>query len=357
MHASSFSASQSWGFHEKYIVIAILTLLLALIYYHLLPKPIHGIPHNSSATGMLLGDIPAMEKESNNNTLAWMIKQTQKFSSPICQLFIIPFGKPVVFVSDFHEAQDILMRRKEFDRSDYSIALLGGALENHHINLKTGPAWKKHRELLQSLMAPEFLNNVAGRNIYDSVSRLVTLWEMKTRVAAGKPFAADKDIYYTALDAVLDFALGYGYTSRALPPQIEAVKLMGSQRTRQNSTDEPIEFPVGLIDSGITAILQTSEAIGDVANLGFISLGWWWKKLQHKERKFRGIRRQFFKQQASLSVAKLQNSYGTGDKSWVSSATDVMIQNERTYAEKDGREPMYWSDTMHDEVCFVLKLL
>ncbi|KAI9154759.1 Ent-kaurene oxidase-like protein [Paramyrothecium foliicola] len=351
----SSHVSHGWAFQDVCLMAAVTIAALTSIYYYLLPKPINGIPCNSAAVTSLLGDIPAMEKECENNAIAWMIKQAQKFSSPICQLFIIPFGKPVVFLSDFHESQDILMRRKEFDRSDYSIELLGGSLKMHHINLKTGPTWKAHRRLLQDLMTPKFLNNVAGRNIYDSVSRLVTLWDIKARAATGCAFAADKDIYYTALDAVLDFTFGSSYPDRALPAQIEAAERFGCEVTHRNHSTALVTFTLAPVAHVIVAILQASEAIGEVSNAGFISLAWWWRKLQQKEKKFRTIRRDFLQEQASKATAKLESNMNSHDEEWVNSAADLMIQRERTFAEKDGREPVYWSDTIHDEACIDLQ--
>lgn len=61
-------------------------------------------------------------------------------------------------------------------------------------------------------MTPNFLHNVAGHNIYSSASRLVSLWTMKNRIADGRPYTASMDIYYTEIDAVIDFTFGDGYS-------------------------------------------------------------------------------------------------------------------------------------------------
>lgn len=121
--------------------LAVAVVLITLCYF-LLPKPIGGIPYNSSATSSVLGEIPALMRESPGSAFNWMKAQALKLSSPISQIFTIPFGKPVVLLTDYHASQDILMRHKEFDRSYYSISLLSGIAEQHHINLKTGPTWK-----------------------------------------------------------------------------------------------------------------------------------------------------------------------------------------------------------------------
>ncbi|KAI9162708.1 Cytochrome P450 monooxygenase TRI13 [Paramyrothecium foliicola] len=338
------------AFRNVCLMAAVVVAFLTWLYYYLLPKPIRGIPYNSKATASLLGDIPTMTKECNNNAIPWMIKQAQKFSSPLCQLFIIPFGKPIVFLSDFYEAQDILMRRKEFDRADYTIKIMSGAIENHHINLKTGSGWKAHRRLLQDLMTSKFLNNTAGRNIYDSASRLVALWDIKSRGAAGRPFAADKDIYYTAIDSVLDFTFGSSYNDRALPAQIEALQDLDQRETPQgHRTDIPMTFKSSPINSAIVALLQSSEAIGEVSNTPFIPLSWWWKKLQSKEKQFRDTRRKYLHEHTLKATQKFHNA-GFNNGEWVNSAVDLIIQRESILAKKENREPIFWSETIHDEL-------
>ncbi|KAL5592998.1 hypothetical protein FOBRF1_012100 [Fusarium oxysporum] len=266
----------------------------------------------------------------------------------------MPFSKPVVYISDFIEAQDILLRRKEFDRSDYAIALLKPSAEHHHVNLKTGPQWKQQRRLLQDLMAPKFLHNVAAQNIYNSALRLVTLWKTKARAAAGQPFAAEKDIYYTALDAVLDFTFGDNFADRTMPSQIQAAmdatKRAASSASGSKGANSSFEFPTGSTTEVIEAILQGSKAVGEIANSGFITLAWWWKKLQPSEKQFRRIRHDFVKDQVFKSIKTLQRHNGTEKEDWVSSAIDLMLQRETMFAKKEGREPQLWSGIMHDEI-------
>ncbi|KAK1975245.1 cytochrome P450 [Colletotrichum cereale] len=140
------------------IVAATIGIALYALYQYLLPKPIAGIPYNPSALKSIFGDIPAMVKNCNGSPmrwmvsqgLRWMVSQGQRRNSPIFQVFVMPFAKPSVVVSDFRKAQDILMRRKEFDRSDFTIALLSS-------------------EIL----------GVAVPNIYESAPWLVDLWRAK----------------------------------------------------------------------------------------------------------------------------------------------------------------------------------
>ncbi|TID01590.1 Cytochrome P450 3A11 [Colletotrichum higginsianum] len=336
------------------IVAAAIAVALYALYQYLLPKPIAGIPYNPAATQSLLGDIPTMLKESNGSPLRWMAKQGQRHSSPLFQLFITPFSKPIVVVSDFREAQDILMRRKEFDRSDFSIALLGGESPNFHINLKSGQEWKSHRRLLQDLMTPRFLSGVAAPNIYESATKLIDLWKQKARVVDGRPFSAEKDIYFAALDAVLDFGFGDSYPHRALPPQIELLKAAEEQTVQQSpdpaAAGTPVDFPVARPHESIEATLAIGDLVQDVADSGFIKLAWWLKGFQPHERKLKNMRTEFLREQASHAVEKLQRESDEENESWVKCAVDLIVQRERSFAKKEGREPVYWSLTMKDEL-------
>ncbi|KAL2848182.1 hypothetical protein BJY01DRAFT_246507 [Aspergillus pseudoustus] len=300
---------------------AIIFVLASVLYFYLLPKSIKGIPHNAAAIRLLLGDIPALEREAGDNSLGWMDQQARKFSRPICQLFILPFGKPIVYVSDFYEAQDILLRRKEFDRSDYSIALLKPRAEHHYVILKTGQEWKRQRRLLQDLMTPKFLHDVAARNIYTS------------RIES---FAADKDIYFTALDAVLDFIFGENYPDRALPPQIKAALELGRRATSSEETLESAEtafdFSSANVSEGISAILQASDTLAEPS-----------------ERRVRRIRHVFVKDQVFKSIEALQSNEANDGNDWVGSAIDLVMQRERLFAKNEDREPQLWSGIMHDE--------
>jgi hypothetical protein len=93
---------------------------------------------------------------------AWMRGQFAAHNSPIVQLFIRPLGKPYVLVSDFREAQDILIRRtKEFDRSNRSIAAFRGLVGDSHIAMRsTDHRFRTSKELVKDLMSTTFLNEV-----------------------------------------------------------------------------------------------------------------------------------------------------------------------------------------------------
>lgn len=337
-------------FYTILFAVTALSYLIYLLYRHLLPRPIPGIPYNVEATSSLLGDLPRFQKETNgSNLFQWMVKQTRVHRSPIVQTFIEPFRKPSVVVVDFREGQDILMRRKEFDRSDFSIDALGGEAPKFHINLKTGPEWKAHRRLLQDLMNPKFLHEVAAPNIYKSSTRLLELWKAKARITDGKPFQAEMDFFYAALDAVFDFGFGDAVEQRALIPQMEAVDGDKSQRHKA-AEGLFVGFPTAPIDPSLQAMLNAAENVGPVTASGWPKLAWWLISWKPNVRRNRAIIDEFTKDQLVKAADKYTNGGADDSDDFVKSAIDHMVQREATAAKKEGREPVFWNRTMRDEV-------
>lgn len=78
-----------------------------LFYRWLLPTPIPGIPYNPEAIKSVFGDIPSMLKHVQTSKMIsdWIQSHTTRHASPIVQLFIDIFGKPVVVISDYRETQ------------------------------------------------------------------------------------------------------------------------------------------------------------------------------------------------------------------------------------------------------------
>lgn len=243
------------------------------------------------------------------------------------------------------------MRRKEWDRSDWSIALLSGVGPQHHINMKTGPVWKAHRRLLQDLMTPKFLKNVAAENICWSAQGIVRLWETKARVAGNRPFDATPDIFYAALDAVLDFSFGESFPHRAVRAQTEAVSKMENNETTIADNGKPFNFASAQLHETLNATLHAGEAIGEVLDSPWPKISWWWKNnWQPSDKNHRRIRQEFIKEQIFKAVERLESQKDKSDDAWIMSAVDLMMDREQQLARKDGRQPVYWSNVMRDEV-------
>lgn len=144
-----------FGLSTFFLLTGGLTISLYLAYRKELPTPLPGIPYNKEATCSILGDMVSMVKHvgTTKEIWIWLASHNVKHQSPIVQVFTRPFAKPWIIVTDFREAQDVLLRRtKEFDRSNFFGDLFLGVVPRHHISMKTpDEQFKKHRRWLQDL--------------------------------------------------------------------------------------------------------------------------------------------------------------------------------------------------------------
>ncbi|KAJ6779598.1 hypothetical protein PWT90_08380 [Aphanocladium album] len=338
------------------IGIAIIGVPIALYVLRklLLPRPIPGIPYSKEGASSILGDLPAILRESPKNPHGWIIDQIRRHNNPIAQVFLLPFGKPSIIISDFREAQDIMVRRKEFDRSSLIIDTIGGEAPLFHANMRTNTTWKAHRKLLQDLMSPEFLHNVAAPNIYKSVTRLMELWHMKSDIVGTVPFEPKVDLFHTSLDAIFDFGYGDAAVERVLIPQLEVMsQLTEEQRTAiadRARRGHTFEFPTAPVPAPMHAILKTANHILPPMAYGFPTVGWWIIGLFPSVRKMRVVRDAFIKGQVLKSAEKLEKTSEKDRNSSVQSAMDHIVGRERAMAESAGRKPVYWSQAIQDEV-------
>ncbi|KAK4139716.1 cytochrome P450 [Dichotomopilus funicola] len=346
---------------QKGCGVSILGLSLWRLYVALLPKPIAGIPYNHASARSLLGDIPGFMLAAwrTREPITWLLSQARATGSPISQIFLAPFGgRPFVTITDFRETQDILVRRgKEFDRSSVLTDTLGVALPHHHIVRKTDAVWRSQRRLLQDLMLPKFLHGIAAPNIYASVDQLVQLWGSKTEIASGRPFSPERDIYYAALDAVLEFGFGRNFTHRATQPQLDAMLKLGPEEVQKlrgeeaGSADTPVEFVNAPLHETIVAILDSGDIVEALQSSPFPRLGLWFQKTFTNFNKTWNTKNQFLEDEIRKAVDRMEKQDGeASDESWVMSAVDHIVHRERGFAEKEGRKADYWTPVIRDEV-------
>lgn len=142
----------------------IAAVFLYLAYRWALPKPIPGIPYDESARRNILGNLPEIRAylKKHGRFRPWIVAHPVRHKAPLTQFWLRPFAGPSLILSDFQEAQDILLRRtKEFDRDQRSVNIMQSAVSNHHIAMKSNdPRFKGNKELVKDLMAPAFLNEV-----------------------------------------------------------------------------------------------------------------------------------------------------------------------------------------------------
>lgn len=336
-------------------ILASALLALYLLYVRLSPKPIPGIPYNKEAARSIFGDMPSLAAHATatGEPMDWFRQQTEKHRpSPLCQVFVRPFAKPFVLLSDFREVQAMMLSRpKDFDRSRIFRDILGGAGVHHHILKKTNSAWRAQRKLLSDLMTPAFIHNVAAAHVYEAIDNIIELWEAKARIADGRPFNVELDAYYLALDAVVAFSYGNSYSERALTPQIELLNSLTKDEIaalRQGDSDHLIEFPEAKVHEALAATLTMVQMTDKLQSSVVPTFTWWWLSKTAKIRKAWSARDRFVTGEIEKAVSRLQ---GQGDDDgWMRCAVDLIVSRVRQFAAKEGRSPEYVTPVIIEEV-------
>ncbi|KAG7044339.1 cytochrome P450 [Colletotrichum scovillei] len=204
-------------------------------------------------------------------------------------------------------------------------------------------------------MTPVFLYRVAAPNIYKSALCLLDLWKRKAYLAEGRAFSAENDVFYAALDAVLDFGFGDAAPMRALIPQVELLASMSAangmaEQSSAHYTDV-LEFPTASIDPGLEATLQSAENVGGVAMTGFPKLAWSVIGLRPSVRRGRAVRDDFLVDQVLQASDRFKTQLRDVDNEdkHVKSAIDLMVRRLNSVMEKEGHLLPDWIETMRAE--------
>ncbi|KAI1214429.1 cytochrome P450 [Annulohypoxylon truncatum] len=189
------------------LAVILLRFLVKLLFY---PRPLSGIPYDTGSAKRITGDLPSIT-EAFNETTEWtrpIGRRSLKYGSPIHQLFMNPFSKPLIMVDDPREAADILLRRsKEFDK-DTTFGVWQTFIPRSTIAQSTTPEYKAQRKTWQDTMHPDFLRKVMARHIYAAAEDLTKLWEVRCSHSVGHPIDVSEDFSYAALDAIWTATFG-----------------------------------------------------------------------------------------------------------------------------------------------------
>ncbi|KAI1746834.1 cytochrome P450 [Xylaria castorea] len=310
--------------------VNLLLVLLALALYlgrrAILPKPLAGIPYNRDAANRVIGDIPEMMGYvlRTKRIFCWLTSLTARHDSVIIQAFIKPASLPWIVVTDPFEAQDILLRRKEFDRSGFFGELIGGILPEQHIQfLSSDVRFKNSRNLINHLMAPTFISKVSAPEVYKSVHTLIKVWQAKCVMAKGRPFSAHYDITYAALDSIFASSFGLPEAESATYQRLEAV--LQWEPEISSNVNEPVTFPDSCIPETFAAVLTLANSLPYM-------------------RKAAAIKDNYIRKKVEESVALIDR--GNDEPH---SALHSVLLREREVASKEARQPDYHKRAISDE--------
>ncbi|KAI1821334.1 cytochrome P450 [Xylaria intraflava] len=325
--------------------IALTAATFYTLYLWLLPKPLPGIAYNPEATKTLWGDEPAMTRylSASGEFSSWLGEQCLRLKSPVAQIFVQPFQKPWILVADFHEIQDILMRRTDFEKPQFLIDGLA-ALGDFHARYKTADqAFRSRRQLRQDLMAPKFLNGYIGPFSHIKGLQLVELFEKKADLAQGRPFRVREDYARAVLDVMLHHAFGDTWDETAMEPQLELLASTSPSDISRGGIDEPVAFPEAPRSFFLKLLHETAEIMERTTISPTPQLSFWWWSQQGWFKKIVTERHRVMSQQLRKAAARFKAGK-------VESALEHMMMREQAAAEKQGRPARLVSQNMSDEI-------
>ncbi|KAH7372015.1 cytochrome P450 [Pyrenochaeta sp. MPI-SDFR-AT-0127] len=318
--------------------------MLYLFYEWMLPKPYPGIPYDSKAARRLLGDCPEMLREVGltREIHIWLLKKVTELQEPLCQVFVQPFAKPWIVLSDSVEAQNVMTRRPEFERSDFDRTSLS-ALDGFHSRHQMGDVWKRTRAWLQDLLSPGFLNNIVSPVLYESSLLLIEYWDKKVRLANDRPFDCNDDLDHFALDGMMSFVFDKEYRHASLIPQNEATSKMQPSSIKIGRNGEA-KFPHVQLNKFAAAMYGTVDTINATTATFWPSLGKYYVRRRPAFHNAIATRRQVIEQQVQAALKRFE---ATGHPE---TAIEFMLFREKKAAEKQGRKPDYTNTILRDEI-------
>ncbi|KAM3515970.1 hypothetical protein MY11210_000510 [Beauveria gryllotalpidicola] len=328
-----------------------LVSLVCYIYHRAFPRPLAGIPFNPEAAKSFAGDIPAIKaREKDGASIRpWFLEQARRHNSAITQIFLGPFARPTILISDYREANDILMHREADFKRGKKVDVFGGILPHAHPAMETFDArFKSTRDLVRDVMTPSFLQTFSAPTAYNVAVNLRDLWRLKHQLALGRPFNVAKDIVEFSFDAILSAATGLGPSGGDLKQQLLHLQQQSASTPSSLSggidPESPATFPSLARSVKLTALATDEELLWK----GFYQP---WPKLYHavmklfpSVRRARAILRGYITSQIVRAVPRLRR----GDAP--ECALDYIIQREVKAADKAGRRPVLDDPRIRDQI-------
>lgn len=339
-----FGDAVDFGYIKSPFFVATASLgIVVALYWALLPRPLPGIPYNSTAAKSVWGDVVEL-RDDPAGLAKWCSKQLEKHGAPICQALMGPLTTPVVLVADTAETREMLMARSDFDRSVYIIdrfPLFG----EFHLNMKTGDGWRNSRGWLKDLLAPHYLHNVAGPAIHSHVTKLMKLWDSKARLADGKPFSMISDLKTLALDVIVTFHFGNDFQDSALNRQIQHNTQLDPSKL-QTGDDGDIVFPPAPLHQFQQGLTDVGDRMASIYTTKWPPsiVSWWARYGSTYYRNFFEQKDEFLRKHINNGLQRFQ------EKQDAETGVDHMVYRELKMSHKAGRPTVFGKQIMIDEV-------
>ncbi|KAF2165555.1 hypothetical protein M409DRAFT_67337 [Zasmidium cellare ATCC 36951] len=336
------------------LVLSGLLVAGLLLYRAALPRLLPGIPHDAKSSRRLFGDLPdglqyAARTKEFLSFLSWRCEQ---LGSPIVQVSLRPFQKPLVVVSDSRETFDILHRRgRDFDQSDGFRLNFSAAWPNSTVTMRTGEQWRYNRRLVVETMSPAFLRDIDGPTTHKMSLELMKLWRRKAERAQGRPFDVQSDLNKVTNDVIWQVLLGTEV--RAVKSQIEYLS-SAEKVDLPASVDEVVALPEGSLPEVFNAfgLLAESSTIARKSVFGSWAAQVAVRVYPELSRAWR-LKNAIVKRSARDAWNKFKD-IDLVDKHQATSAAEFVVQREVKQAQKEGRKPEGPSKWLEGELAIML---
>ncbi|KAL2257039.1 hypothetical protein VTK26DRAFT_747 [Humicola hyalothermophila] len=328
--------------------------LLAAVYFVIkraYPRPIPGIPYNEEALNSWMGDLPSLLKtqDEGRSVRPWFLSQGAKHNSALTQVFVGPFAKPAVVISDYREVCDILVHRSELDfKRGKKGEVFAGIMPLHRTVFESSdPRYKRSMELVRGLSTPSFLHEVHGPHSWKVAHDLMELWKLKGRLAKGHPFDVATNIIELGLDMSLSAACGLGPNGGDIRRQLtylQSVAETVAEAISSDYADEPALIPELPMSDKLVSVKTDEESMGRAFMLPWPALFHKVNKLRPSVRRASRILKGFFRTCIDQSVSRMSAGHSPQN------ALDAIIKRELALAEKGEREPAYHDPLIFDEL-------
>lgn len=177
--------------------------------------------------------------------------------------------------------------------------------------------------------------------------RLVELWTQKSRLSNGRPFEAGRDIHNAALDIILSVAFNPDPTKNITARNIAHLESIPTPLATTGDEDLPVKVENLAAEPLTRALSALAESAGRILRAPLPRLKLW---LLRRER----LMKDAFVARAVMEARELGSAVERMEAGEPPRcAMDQIMIRERAIAEKEGRSPDYYSDTVKDEVCFI----
>lgn len=196
-------------------------------------------------------------------------------------------------------------------------------------------------------MTPGFLHGIAAPRIYTAFEDMLDVWQEKERLAQGHAFQAPSDVYHAALDAVWSLVFGADISNSTTKSALRSLSSIQNVDLPSN-LDKEVVIPETPLPAGMAAVVSLVDTLAISVTSPMPVLTHWVIRQLPQYRRNHRIRDNFIRDEVEKTRLRFE---GKAEKDLeVRCAMDDIMRRELIACEKEGREPMYHSRAMYDEV-------